>query len=86
MGLQKYMRFDVAARGHAHTSILARALCRRMQHYLTAYVARPLACGEPFGRNVHDAYVEPSEFRKLAEGDLLPKGRDRARAIRNLCM
>ena len=86
MGLQKHMRFEVGARGRAQTSIVARPFWHRTQHNVSAYVARPLACGETFGQSVHDANVEPSEFRKLAEGDLLPMTRDRARAIRNLCM
>ena len=86
LGLQKTMRFDVAAHGHAQASILARGFCHRMQHYVNAYVARPVVYGEAFSQDVHDSYEEPSELRRLAESDVPARTRDRIRAIRRLCV
>ena len=80
------MRFDVAAHGHAQASILARGFCHRTQHYVNAYVARPVVYGEAFSQDVHDSYEEPSELRRLAESDVPARTRDRIRAIRTLCV
>ena len=82
----KHTAFDAAIRRrysrHDTACVLARAFCHRMQHYFSAYVEHPLEEGQAFGQAVHDAYEEPSELRRLVEGELSARTRARVLAIR----
>ena len=64
-GVQKPMRFDVAAYGEEACGILAKGFCHRLQHFLNLELANPALVQAPFSPGALAAYQEPSEFIKL---------------------
>ena len=78
-GVQKSIRFDLAAYGHEACGIMARAWCHKMQFYLNAELGGRAEENLPFEANVHDAYAEPTEFVRLCAS---PDATSRAMARR----
>lgn len=67
-GVQKSMRVNYATYGAEGCGILARAWCHKMQHFYNLELTDPAGPALAFHSGLVDAYVEPTEFTRLADG------------------